>query len=149
MTKRLIFYLVCLLFFVMNFAVINGEIFRDALFLSTYPNSWLAYFFLASFLANVAVLTGVQFFLKKGYSSLPHFILMILIVLGVLGGWALRFDLYWFPFVYSIFLSFFYPVFSFLLFSRASSLFNVGDYKQYAPKLAAGASLGLIFQGDF
>ena len=144
MAKRLNFILIVLLFFVMNFAVVNGEIFRDALFLSTYPNTWLSYLFLATFLFNLCMFMAVSSFLRKGLKSAPHIILISTIVVGFLGAWALNLNFYWFPFVYAVYLSFLYPIFIFLLFNLSSGAFHIRDYKKYAPKFRAGASLGIV-----
>lgn len=144
MRKQLKFYWVVLLFFMMSFATVNSEIFKDALFLSTYPNTWLPYLFLSIFALNLIVFMAVSRLLKKGRSSAPRLILIILTALVGAGAYLQSFGFYWFPFVFAVYLSTFPTIFTFLLFHVASSSFHIREFKEFSPTFRAGASLGTL-----
>lgn len=148
MSSRYTFFLIALAFFAANAAITLSEIYGDALFLSSYPSSWLSYLFLGIVILNSLVFSFLLPIVKQQNVYVNRAIVAILIALGCLWAVLLPLNLFWVPFAYALYRSMFFPILTILCFNLASNALSIREFKHYSTKFRASGSLAIILSAN-
>lgn len=118
------FFLTCLYCF--------SAVFSDALFLSSYPRSWLTYSFLILPLILVFVFFVVSPFLAKASNKQSFIFVMLMALLTLFSYHLLSFGIYIMPFILTLLLATFGKLISIIGLNAIAASFEMQVYKRYA-----------------
>lgn len=124
--------------------VLSG-IYADALFLSSYPKTWLPYYFLAMPLAAILMNLFINGVLSRATPLKVFKISLAFTSTLLLLYWGLQTQLYIWPFILAIAVSTFRRLYFTIAWNAYASAFNILEFKNMAFKINLITSLSSIF----
>lgn len=137
LTKTLI------LFFLMQLAITFSTVFRDALFLSTYPPAWFSYLYLVMAAVQIAVTFLATPLLVRFGRLFNLLLLAVLLASGLLVS-ALPLEETWTPFIVCLYLTLLKPFLITINSNSTAALYTMRELKEVSPYCQAAANVGAI-----
>ncbi len=119
----------------------------DQLFLSTYPKSWLPFYFFGQTAIMVILTFGITPYISKGSKSINCSILLTSSVLVLISAFLLDYNIPGFPFLFSLWLSALAILIGIISMNSISETFDMREFKQIIRWVSAAGSLGGLLTG--
>ncbi|MFH1415654.1 MAG: HEAT repeat domain-containing protein [Elusimicrobiota bacterium] len=123
-------------------AVVIARTFVDQLFLSTYPQSWLPYYFFGQTAVLIILTFGITPVISKGKKIISTSVFFFASATVILSLFILKLGLSWFPFVFSLWLSAVSIIIAIISMGSIGEAFDTRDFKQKVKWISAAGSLG-------
>ncbi|MFH1723903.1 MAG: cyclic nucleotide-binding domain-containing protein [Elusimicrobiota bacterium] len=127
--------------------VVLARTYVDLLFLSTYPNAWLPYFFMGQTAVILLLTFGVTPLLSKG-SHINNCVILVATALSVAASrFLLPYGITGFPFALTLWLAALSVLLGVISWNAVGDAFDTRQFKQNVRWISAGGSLGGLVVG--
>lgn len=144
--RNLVFAAIILLFL----TLLSGTmvmVYNDALFLSSYPPSYLFYFYYASTPAIIITVLLIEPIVSRGTNK-RNIVITLLLAGSLLIGYVIQhYNYYWLPFIFCTYLNIFRVVLLVITSNTVATAFNIVDFKRFSTWFTSAYSMGQIVGG--
>lgn len=135
------------LHFLVVASIVLSRTYVDQLFLSTYPQNWLPYFFFGGMAIVLLMTLSLSPLMSKGIPAINIGILIVLAVSIAVVKIFLGLDIPFFPFAASLWLLAVAAIIGIMAWNAVSDAFNTREFKRTAKWVTGGGSVGGLAAG--